>query len=480
MARLRIAALSFTVSLLFSGCYTQLRAPHARRYHSYSERHIPPQHIWHNPAPVFHLPRYDHHDWWLYGDSYCDIWIDRYYDTHPWFPRFGTYIHYDHHRRPGYGQVWHRSPIQWRPRWRHHGPRFEPLSPTIDVEIVVVGRRSRFRRDGFAGGVPRRGEDQVPTRTSGSSVRGPDGRPVETRTVRVTRPEKIKKLLMPTSLASRGDRPTAGELSPRSPSIDVETEVAGVRSRFRRDGFVGGVPGNTPGVPDRGEDIVTVRTSGSSVGGPDDTPDVSRTVRVTGQEKIEGSLVETPVSSGGEGPNVAQSTHPDWKKEGSWEIWGKSTQPKPQTNWYSPQADSRTGEPESPGQSSSETKDEGSSDWSWSSPKSEPQKKPQQNWTPAPLTQSEPTRSWSPPKVEKRPEPKPTRSWSPPKAEKRPEPKPSYSAPKRVERKREEVRRSKPSNDSRKSSSSEKKTTKKEEKKDREEKRRKSGRRRGK
>ena len=440
MARLRFAALTFTVSLIVSGCYTQLRAPYEQ--HHTSDSIISPQRTWHSPSPIFYLPRYDHHDWWLYGDTYCDIWIDRYTYYHPWITPFETYSITDRHSLWGHGFFRYRSPIS-RFWWRHHGPRFEPLSPTIEITIERVERRSRFRRDGFAGGVPIRGVDIVTMGVSGPSAGRSDDRPAETETLRVTRPRKIRKLLVPALVASRGDEPAAAEIT----HLNWTKEGVWVKSGAR------------PTVP-------------------------SETLALSGQD--------TNASSGRD--LQSWGSVPDVKKR-------PLKRPKLETNWFIPEADSEKDvlEAREPVLSRSEGNvrtDERSPEAARSLPKSEPQAKPgQTRAAPAAISGEQPTerRRTVAVRTETRRtiggESKPELTRSSPGVEKRRQPKPNYaSPPKKVERRREEVRRSAPPKDSdkgqskvtdRKEEKSSKKMTQKKDKEDREEKRRKSGRRRG-
>ena len=216
MTRFRSLALSITLALLVTGCYTQLRAPHASSQHR--DIRVPTRraHIWRHHRPVFHIPAYSHYDGWLYGDSYCDIWVDRYTDYYPWIPGHGVQVFFDVHAHPGrdvwrgnrYGRYHRRnSRNDYGGYGRHRGPRFEPLSPTIEITIEVVEHRGRFRRNGFAGGLPGKGEDLVTMQGSGLSAdEGRDGRE-STQTVRVVRPNKIERsLVRDVSVVSAADQ----------------------------------------------------------------------------------------------------------------------------------------------------------------------------------------------------------------------------------------------------------------------------------
>jgi hypothetical protein len=430
MTRLRTLTLSVTLSVLATGCYTQLRAPHANQH--YRERHIPPSLIQpgpvrHSHVPVFHLPAYDHHDWWLYGDAYCDVWVGRYYDYHPWIPRITTHIRFDrhgydyldygggdyrHHRRPRF-QVWQTIHRRIRPRWRHHGPRFEPLSPTVEVEVVVVERRGRFRRDGFAGGVPGRhaGADLVTMRTASSVTVAEDGSELS-RTVRITRPGKLGKSFTRNTAVAPVDRPEA--VSSAAPDLSKEGSWG-----------IWGEGTQTPS-PE-----VTVQK------GRDVWDDSGRDVKSWG-----------PVT----------------------EVRERSAkQPKPQTNWFNPNAGSASDDSKTPEVSRGQKPQR-----SWEPLKPVAKEKPTQVWNPnrtEPTDGTKPssTATWSveknperrssyalPRKDEKRkkevtptvttrrnatPEPKPTRSWSTLEIQKEPERKPTYASPPKHVRKRQEVRR---------------------------------------
>ena len=475
MRRLRTLVLSIALTLLVTGCYTQLRAPRTVHHEQYS--HVPDyrhhyRSNWYAPVPVFHLPRYDHHDWWLYGDTHCNIWVDRYYDYHPWMPRYNTHIfigspdrHHNRHVWHGphvkHRSLWHnRDRPRWhhrdRLRWHHRGPRFAPLSPTIEIEIVE--RRDRFRRSGFAGGVPGRAEDLVTTMSSSGS--DPVG---ATQIVRVTRPRKVTRTLVRAAIEGN-DAVAYRDWSSATPEGDRE-----------------------------GKWEIWEKTSRTPSTGPDEG------------RRDRGRWSDTGRDLKGQGPVSSVSETPP-------------KQPKPQTNWFSPQNDmGNEDEASVPRDDRRGRRDDGgqitSSTWTGAVEKpskalrqreSERRKVRERRDEPrrtAREPEEETTRSGSPPKVERRSEPKPEWTWSPPpkverrqdpkpvsswkpKEEKKPDPRRSYSSPPKREEPKRQVRRS-PSDESRKRTTKsdapkkEDKKTEKDDKDKRQEKRRKSGRRRG-
>ena len=207
-------------------------------------------------------------------------------------------------------------------------------------------------------------------------------------------------------------------------------------------------------------------TSGSSEGA-----NVNRTVRVTRPRKIAKALVHQAVFSP-QGADLSTAS-PDYKREGKWEIWNKSSkprsaspekdrrrddrwsdpgrdtkewgpvssvkerparQPKPQTNWFNPKD---TGdEPESGSRKGRRGDRAGISDPVTTT--TGPVEKPKDRWRSREVKPSTSTwekrdkadkraqkqeRNWSPsPQVERRPDPKPKRTWTPPpKADTQPE-----------------------------------------------------------
>lgn len=436
MRRIRSIALPITLALLVTGCYTQLRAPRAESYSSYEPYDdyaddvtspsptfvvAPHRHV---PVPVFHHPHYDHHDWWLYGETHCDIWVTRYYDYHPWLPRHATTIvigrphhrHYRHNYR-----VWHRPPVVVRPRWRHRGPRFEPLSPTIEVEVEVVDRRKRFRRAGFAGGVPGRADDMVVT-VSGTEVQG-----AESEVIRVRRPKLDR------GLSNRG--------------------------RDRRGDAVATLAT---------DDVVTKRWSlpGKTVQPSSPAETAGKTVR---QWKDPGRDVK------GLGP-ATQVTETAAK------------QPKPQTNWFNPQTErDEVGERPKRRPRRSDQADGWRTRGTSEVGKDEPQRRdPDRGRENKPAVQKDRNR-WTgseketePKRVEKRPE-RSTRSWTAPKkVEKRGQSRKVTS--RSPERSKSQVKKSTPPKKQRSVSKkeeekNEEKKTQNRNKQDRSKKRKKSGRR---